>query len=227
MTSLSKNQLIIMLIAGGVIISVIAYYIYTITYKEDNEQVNQISEINIANEEEKEEKSQNENQEEIVVHIAGEVKNPGIIRTKEGARIADIIEKAGGITQKANINDINLAYIIEDGQKITIPSKEQEKQTESITTQNGDGIISKTPETTTGGNNSNISSNTTNNQKININNADKEELQNLQGIGEATAEKIIEYRKQNGIFKQIEDIKSVPGIGEAKFENIKENISVK
>lgn len=208
MSSLSKNQLVIMLVIGGVIISVIGYYIYTITYKDSYEQIDEISELNVTKEDKKEENLKEEQTEEIVVHIAGEVKNPGIIRTKEGARIADIIEEAGGITEKANINDINLAYIIEDGQKITIPSIEQEKDIESITTQNGEGIITKTPETS---GSSNESSSTTNNsQKININKASSEELQNLQGIGESTAEKIIEYRKQNGNFKQIEDIKNVP-----------------
>ena len=65
------------------------------------------------------------------------------------------------------------------------------------------------------------------NQVLNINKATKEELQTLQGIGESTADKIITYRKENGNFKQIEDIKNVPGIGDAKYENIKDKISVK
>ena len=159
-----------------------------------------------------------EQEEMIVVHIAGEVKKPGIVKTKEGARIADIIEEAGGLTENANITNINLAYIIEDGQKITIPSKNQKveaKQEEYIQTENEQGIINEEQ---------GISNK---NQVLNINKATKEELQTLQGIGESTAEKIITYRKENGNFKQIEDIKNVPGIGDAKYENIKDKISVK
>ena len=163
-------------------------------------------------------KKDNEIKEEIIIHIAGEVKKPGIVKTKEGARIADIIEEAGGLTENANITNINLAYIIEDGQKITIPSKNQKveaKQEEYIQTENEQGIINEEQ---------GISNK---NQVLNINKATKEELQTLQGIGESTADKIITYRKENGNFKQIEDIKNVPGIGDAKYENIKDKISVK
>lgn len=224
MSSLTKNQLIILLVIGGVIISVIAYYIYTITYKEDYEQIEEISELNVTKENKKEENT-TEEQEEIVVHIAGEVKNPGIIRTKEGSRIADIIEKAGGITEKANINDINLAYIVEDGQKITIPSIKNEKEIESITTENGEGIISQTPESKTNSNTSNNNNDIS--KKVNINKANKEELQKLQGIGEATAEKIIEYRKQNENFKKIEDIKNVPRNRRSKIRKYKRKYKYK
>ena len=159
-----------------------------------------------------------EETEQIIIHIAGEVKNPGIVKIKEGARIADVIEMAGGLTDKANITNINLAYVIEDGQKITIPSKEKENQNEYISSESGQGVIEETPKT-------NLESNE--NTIVNINKASKEELQTLQGIGESTAQKIIDYREQNGNFKQIEDIKNVPGIGDSKFEAIKESIKVK
>ena len=212
MLNLSKKQLMILLAIGGVIVFVIGYYIYTTTSSKSYEQLDIISEErNYQNEQNME----NEQEETIVVHIAGEVKNPGIVRIKEGARIADIIEEAGGLTEKANITNINLAYIIEDGQKITIPSKEEQKEQENITTENGEGIINEEQ---------GISNK---NQVLNINRATKEELQTLQGIGESTAEKIITYRKENGNFKQIEDIKNVPGIGDAKYESIKDEISVK
>lgn len=215
MINLTKKQLAIIIGLGAIIVFVIGYYIYTITYPQESyEQLETISEEPI------EEKTKNveNNEEEIVIHIAGEVNNPGIVKTKEGARIADVIEKAGGLTEKANIININLAYIIEDGQKITIPSKEeQEEKKEYITNESGQGIIEETPKT----------SQSTSNNIVNINKAEKEQLQTLQGIGESTAEKIIEYRKQNGEFKQIEDIKNVPGIGDSKFEAIKENIKVK
>ena len=215
MLNLSKKQLIILIAIGGVIIFVIGYYLYTTTSNESYEQLDIISEEQDNQNKENVEKEQ---EEMIVVHIAGEVKKPGIVKTKEGARIADIIEEAGGLTENANITNINLAYIIEDGQKITIPSKNQKveaKQEEYIQTENEQGIINEEQ---------GISNK---NQVLNINKATKEEMQTLQGIGESTADKIITYRKENGNFKQIEDIKNVPGIGDAKYENIKDKISVK
>lgn len=211
MLNLSKKQLIILILVGGVIVFVIGYYIYTTTSNEGYEQLDIISEEkNTQNKENVE----NEQEDIIVVHIAGEVKKPGIVKIKEGARIADIIEAAGGLTEKANISNINLAYIIEDGQKITIPSKDEKEEKENITTESGEGIINEEQ---------GISSQ----KQININKATKEQLCELQGIGESTADKIITYRKENGNFKQVEDIKNVPGIGDAKYENIKDRISVK
>lgn len=212
MLNLSKKQLIILIAIGGVIVFVIGYYIYTTTSKESYEQLDVISEEQSNQNKENVEKEQ---EEIIVVHIAGEVKKPGIVKIKEGARIADIIEAAGGLTEKANTTNINLAYIIEDGQKITIPSKDETEEKENIITENGEGIINKEQGISTG------------KQIVNINKATKEQLCELQGIGESTADKIITYRKENGNFKQVEDIKNVPGIGDAKYENIKDKISVK
>lgn len=210
MINLTKKQIAIIIGIGAIIVFVIGYYIYSISTEESYEQIDEISE-----ETEKQTTKKEENDtEEIVIHIAGEVKNPGIVRIKEGARIADVIEKAGGLTKEANITNINLAYIIEDGQKITIPSNQEETK-ENISNESG-GVSENISQT-----------NTNTKTKININKADKEELQTLQGIGESTAQKIIEYRKQNGEFKQIEDLKNVPGIGDSKFEGIKDSIKVK
>lgn len=217
MINLSKKQLTIIIGIGAVIIFVICYYIYTLTAPQESyEQLETISENEIDKTKENVENNLEET-DEIIIHIAGEVKNPGIVKIREGARIADVIEKAGGLTELANITNINLAYIIEDGQKITIPSKEQDIQ-EYISSESGEGIMEENPKTNTTSTSSTI---------ININKATKEELQTLQGIGESTAQKIIDYREQNGNFKQIEDIKNVPGIGDAKFEAIKDSIKVK
>lgn len=223
MINLSKKQLAIIIGIGAIVIFVIGYYIYKISMPEENyEQLDIVSENKQEQTKENVEKGEEET-DLIIIHIAGEVKNPGIVKIKEGARIADVIEKAGGLTQKANIININLAYVIEDGQKITIPSKEnieeeKENQNEYISNENGQGIIEENPKTNT---------TITKNTLVNINKATSEELQTLRGIGESTATKIIEYRKQNGEFKQIEDIKNVPGIGNSKFEAIKDNIKVK
>lgn len=184
MLNLSKKQLIILIAIGGVILFVIGYYIYTTTSNESYEQLDVISEEQNSQNKENVEKEQ---EEIIVVHIAGEVKKPGIVKIKEGARIADVIEEAGGLTQKANITNINLAYIIEDGQKITIPSKDENEEKENITTESGERINEE-------------QGTSSSKQAININKATKEELQTLQGIGESTAEKIITYRKENRCF---------------------------
>lgn len=216
MINLSRNQIIIIGIVCTIIISVIGYYIYTITNQNNYEELETISENTNVTENNKE--NTNTEEETIIVHIAGQIKKPGIVKIKDGARIADIIEAGGGLTEQADITNINLAYIVEDGQKISIPSKEENtEETEYITTDSGKNVIKE-----------NITSQEeTKKTVININKATVEELQQLQGIGEATAQKIIEYRKQNGNFKQKEDIKNVPGIGESKYETIKENIKVK
>lgn len=171
MIGLDKKQIIIGGVIIAVIVGIIGYYFYT------NLQTNEEEIIEIEQENKIEEKNQQEDieEEQIIVHIAGEVKKPGIIKTKEGARIADIIEKAGGLNEEADITDINLAYPVEDGQKITIPKKGQESN-EYIT------------EESTNSNENNIKA-TTENKKININKATQEELQTLQGIRRSNSTK--------------------------------------
>ena len=102
--------------------------------------------------------------------------------------------------------------MVQDGQKIYIPSINDDGNTEKITEGAGENIIEE--------DGNNISTNI----KVNINTANQTELETLNGIGPSTALKIINYRKQNGNFEKIEDIKNVPGIGENKFDNIKNNI---
>lgn len=150
--------------------------------------------------------------EEIIVHITGEVANEGIIKIKKDSRLVDVIEKAGGTTEEADLSKVNLAYQVKDGQKIYIPNINDKEIQEYITEEPGDSIIIEGKESKS---------------KVNINTATQTELETLSGIGPSTALKIINYRKENGEFKQIEDIKNIPGIGEAKFENIKEEICVK
>ena len=150
--------------------------------------------------------------EEIIVHITGEVANEGIIKIKKDSRLADVIEEAGGTTEEADLSKVNLAYQVKDGQKIYIPNIKDKEIQEYITEEAGDSIIIEQKESKS---------------KVNINTATQTELETLSGIGPSTALKIINYREENGKFKKIEDIKNVPGIGEAKFENIKEEICIK
>ncbi len=144
----------------------------------------------------------------ILVHIDGEIVNPGVIELTEGARIIDAVNIAGGLTQFADEKRINLAKKVSDEEKIYIPRiGEDISEVDIISTNQANSVSS-------------------NKGKVNINTASKEELQSLPGIGPALAEKIIEYR-QNRKFSNIDDIKNVAGIGEKRFESIKDFIIVK
>lgn len=157
----------------------------------------------------------------IIVHITGAVQKTGILVLEEGARIADAIDKANGIKEDADLDEINLAYILQDGQKIYIPSKKDKAKIDKnayITSDSGNNVIIETIEE---------SSKKQTNQKVNINTATISQLQTLPGIGQSTANKIIEYRTENQGFKKIEELKNVKGIGDAKYEKIKEYIKVK
>lgn len=145
------------------------------------------------------------NDDKIGVYISGEVKNTGVYYLKKDSRITDLINICGGLTEEADVSKINPAQKLNDSDKIIIPKKEENLNTESIEDTNESDI--------------NVQ------EKININTATKDELTSLNGIGEATANKIINYRNKNK-FKEIEDIMNVPGIGEAKFNNIKDYICV-
>lgn len=218
-----KDNKVIIVIISIIIIIVLCVFFYTRSNLEneytelDNYNMLQ-NETNI--EQEKEDISK------IFIHVTGAVNNEGVVEIKEGSRIADAVEAANGFSENADISQINLAYQLEDGQKIYIPRINDEKingeekvlQKEYVTDEAGDDIIIEDEK-------ANIKSKK--NEKININTADQSELKEIPGVGEATAQKIIEYRKLNGKFKTIEDIKKVSGIGDSKFENMKEKICVK
>lgn len=191
---------IVIIVIGGVI-----YY----NHCRENNSINENTEEIYYETKEKEEEQENF----IIIHITGEIKTPGIIKIKENSRLADAIEVAGGLTENADINKINLAYIISDGQKIYIPNI-NDKTEDYVNSEAGNGVIIENMES--------------NNKKlVNINTATQAELETLTGIGASTALKIINYRKENGKFNNIEEIKNVSGIGEAKYEVIKNNICVR
>lgn len=188
------------------------------------------------------ENNNTEVQNNIYIHIMGEVKNPGVVIAKEGDRIKDIIEKAGGTTEKADLKNINLAYKVEDGQKINIPNidenknenvlQEKDDEKNKSTTNNTNNKNAKNVNHITKSSGTNVIVDGNNNDaeskssKVNINTATQTELETLNGIGPLTASKIIKYRNEKGKFKKIEDIKNVSGIGEAKFKKIEADIVV-
>ncbi len=149
---------------------------------------------------------------EIIVHIDGEVLNPGIVYLDTESRISDAINSAGGITNLADVSKINLAYQLKDGQKIYIPSIYDEEITVYVTNNAGENVL--------------IPDSNNSSSLININFATSSELQSLSGIGESTANKIIQYREEHGSFKSIEEIMNVSGIGESKFKAIKDFICI-
>ena len=213
MINLNLKQKKIILIIILVIALITYYYLYT---KNNTEEINNEN-LEITNNETQEESKE---EEKIVVHITGAVNKEGIVELQTGARITDAIEKAGGAKENADIKNINLATILEDGMKVHIPTVEEtQANKENINVENNASsqIDTGTKEAT---------SNTKTQGKININTATKEELDTLPGIGPSTAAKIIEYRKENGKFKNIEEIKEVSGIGDAKYEKIKELINI-
>lgn len=205
---MNKKKILIEIIIALVLVIAVIYNFFTTN--EENIDLGNIVQNIPSNEDVIEETKQEEN---MKIHITGEIKNPGIIELKIGSRIADAIEKAGGVTSLANLENVNLAYELEDGQKLYIPNINETKNEYVL-----DGIDSNIVETTNFSNANKI---------ININKASEIELQEIPGVGPSMAKKIITYREENGKFKNIEDIKNVSGIGEKKFENIKEYITIK
>jgi len=141
----------------------------------------------------------------MVIHISGEVYNPGVFTFYVGARVWDAVQAAGGLTADADLNAINLARLLQDEDHIVVFSIEENMPTTA----------------TIGGRETD-----TGDLRININTATSEQLQALSGIGPATAGNIIRHREARGGFETIEEIMNVSGIGERMFENIRDSIRV-
>lgn len=158
--------------------------------------------------------------EPIAVHVIGAVPRPGLYEFAEGARVQDAIDAAGGLLSSANVDSINLAALLEDGQQLNIPYKAGQDPS-GQSSSNGDEALflpgaTEEPEDTGGGDS----------ELININTASLEELDSLPGIGPTIAQRIIDYRDENGPFSVIEDILNVSGIGPSTFDQIKDLITV-
>lgn len=221
MYNFNKKQKIIL----GILVAIVAVFIFYYVYAKDentNEKLELENNIEIQEEEVKEEYID----DTILVHVSGAVVKEGLIELKVESRISDAIDKAGGVREDASTEDINLAYKLEDGMKIHIPTKEEKANAISTNTIYEEDKTDQYITTSSG------VSDTTNNEKVkntkvNINTATQSLLETLPGIGTSTATKIINYRNEKGKFVKIEDIKEVSGIGDAKFEKIKDLISVK
>jgi len=146
----------------------------------------------------------------IFIDVGGEVQYPGVVELEAGARVYQAIAQAGGVTAEADLAPVNQAMVLSDGDKIYIPRYEETAQSQA-SAHKGASFIT----------------NSTNNAgKININAATSEELQTLNGIGPVTAQKIIDYRTENGKFLELNHLMDVPGIGEKTFDSLKDSICI-
>ncbi|MBR4152147.1 MAG: helix-hairpin-helix domain-containing protein [Selenomonadaceae bacterium] len=138
----------------------------------------------------------------ISVYISGQVKNISVVELEDDGnlRLVDAVNAAGGLTEMADSDAVNLALPLTDGQHVHIPTKDIFLLPQNISGNSGD--------------------------LVNINTADAEKLATLKGIGPALAQRIIEYREQNGAFKTIDEIKNVRGIGDKKFASFKDKITI-
>lgn len=162
----------------------------------------------------------------IVVDIKGAVKNPGVYQLPLNSRVHQAIDTAGGLLQKADTQHINLAQPLSDGAVIYIPAVWPVPAASMV-----EGQIGYFPELKPGvnrqnGEQANAVGNQQENKRININTASAEELQQINGIGPAKAQAIVEYRKQNGLFQTLQDLTKVPGIGEKTLQKMKEYLTV-
>lgn len=140
----------------------------------------------------------------IMADVKGAITNPGVYEAKEGERVIDIITRAGGLTEKADQSQVNLAMYVVDEMVLYIPEV-------------GEAVLQDIGSANT----------STKEDKVNLNAANQAELETLPGIGPSKSTAIIEYRETNGPFKKIEDIQSISGFGEKTFEKLKDKIVVK
>ena len=162
----------------------------------------------------------------FLVHVCGEVKAPGVYELEEGQRICDAIEQAGGFTEEAATDYLNLAEPVRDGMKLAVPNRDDIPKREWAPEQSGYGQtgISGYGQAGTAGDSHGAA--VSDSHLVNLNTATKEELMSLTGIGEAKAADILRYREEHGRFERIEDVMKISGIKEAAFQKIRDNITV-
>ena len=163
---------------------------------------------------------------EVVCDISGAVKHQGVYRLKNGARLEDLIEKAGGLTKDAQLKAINRSQLLKDQDKIYIPGKGDKVGA----AQTANSAAASTPvSSSASSSSSSVSSSTSgaaSGDLINLNTATASDLQKLNGIGEKKAEQIIAYRQEKGSFKSIDELKEVSGIGDKTFAAIKDQLTI-
>ena len=226
-----KKQIILCGLGLVLLLVVASIFIYKNFTAKDKEDENIV--LNTKKDIKKDEEEEKTSDVYYQVDIKGEVINPGIYTVKEGSRVIDVIRLAGDLTEVADTSVLNLSKKVKDEMVIIVYSfdevesftetKEQEEiEQEACKNQNGienDACIEDSKNDTS-------SSSVVISGKISLNTATLDELMMLPGIGEAKAEAIIKYREEVGAFQNIEELKEVNGIGDAIFDQIKENITI-
>jgi len=147
----------------------------------------------------------------VTVHVAGEVRRPGVYRLRQGSRVQAAVRAAGGATSRADLDGLNLASKAQDGRQIVVPGRAPAGGATGAGPPGGatPGAAPGAPE-----------------QPIDLNTATLEQLDTLDGVGPATAEKILEFREERGGFGSVEELGQVPGIGEKRMAALRERVRV-
>jgi competence protein ComEA len=142
----------------------------------------------------------------VVVHVAGAVRQPGVYRMRANARVDDAVGRAGGATRRADLSQVNLAAQVEDGRQVVVPERPRAAAP-------GTGSSTAPAPATPG-------------VPLNLNTATLEQLDELDGIGPATAQSILDYREEHGGFGSVEELGEVPGIGDVRLASLREQVRV-
>jgi competence protein ComEA len=140
---------------------------------------------------------------QLVVHVVGAVRRPGLYRLRDGSRIADAVRRAGGATRRADLSLVNLAAPVSDGTQVIVPRRAPPVVHGAWPAEPGEAASGP----------------------LHLNTATIDQLDELPGVGPVTAQKIVEYREQHGAFSSVEDLDAIPGIGPARLEQLRELVA--
>lgn len=196
------------------------YYFYGQPSQTTSQQFSQLEKNSTRNLESKQQTSNQEKQPEkvetIVVDVKGAIKQPGVYQSSPTERVNDVINRAGGLTEQGDASQVNFAAHVQDEMVIYVPVKGEV----SPTLPPSGTVLGSSPQSVV------ASSGETGKAKVNLNKAEESELETLPGVGPAKAAAILDYRKQNGSFQSIDDLKKISGIGDKTFEKLKDLITV-